>query len=64
MEDEMKTRTIGVRVHSDFIAELDTFRRSEPDLPSRAEGLRRLAREALSERVAREANDQHVGGGA
>jgi metal-responsive CopG/Arc/MetJ family transcriptional regulator len=54
----MKTRTIGVRVHTDFIVELDTFRRSEPDLPSRAEGLRRLAKEALSGRAAREESGQ------
>jgi hypothetical protein len=54
----MKTRTIGVRVHSDFIAELDTFRRSEPDLPSRAEELRRLAKEALSGRAGRKGNGQ------
>lgn len=38
----MKTQTIGVRVQNDFKADLDKFRRSEPDLPSRAEAFRAL----------------------
>jgi hypothetical protein len=60
----MKTRTIGVRVQDEFEHELDKFRRSEPDLPSRAEAFRRLAREALLGRAAREMKDQHVGAAA
>jgi hypothetical protein len=50
---------MGVRVAEEFKAELDRF--SEPDLPSRAEGIRRLGREALLRRAARQINDQRVG---
>jgi hypothetical protein len=41
---EAKTSvTIGVRCHGPLLAMLDDYRRSEPDLPTRASALRRLA---------------------
>jgi hypothetical protein len=39
--------TIGLRCSEEFVQKIDAFRRSEPDLPSRAEALRRLAIAAL-----------------
>ena len=39
--------TIGLRCTQEFIQKIDAYRRDEPDLPSRAEALRRLAIAAL-----------------
>jgi hypothetical protein len=39
--------TIGIRCNSEFVKQIDAYRRDEPDLPSRAEALRRLAIAAL-----------------
>lgn len=39
--------TIGVRCHEPLLAMLDAYRRNEPDLPTRASALRRLAIIAL-----------------
>jgi hypothetical protein len=38
---------IGVRVDEEFVERLDTWRRKQPDLPTRPEALRRLAELAL-----------------
>jgi hypothetical protein len=43
----MNRRTIGVRCQNDLLAEIDEYRRKEPDIPTRAEALRRLATAAL-----------------
>jgi hypothetical protein len=41
---EAKTSvTVGVRCHGPLLAMLDDYRRSEPDIPTRASALRRLA---------------------
>jgi hypothetical protein len=39
--------TVGVRCHEPLLAMLDAYRRDEPDLPTRATALRRLAIIAL-----------------
>jgi hypothetical protein len=39
--------TIGVRCHRPLLAMLDEYRRGEPDIPTRASALRRLAIMAL-----------------
>jgi hypothetical protein len=36
-----------VRLQSELLAQIDAWRRTEADLPSRAEALRRLASQAL-----------------
>ena len=38
-----KSVTVGVRCHRPLLAMLDDYRRSEPDIPTRASALRRLA---------------------
>jgi hypothetical protein len=43
--------TVGVRCHSPLLALLDKYRRSEPDIPTRAAALRRLAIAALKDKV-------------
>jgi hypothetical protein len=35
--------TVGVRCHDPLLKMLDDYRRNEPDLPTRASALRRLA---------------------
>jgi hypothetical protein len=45
---EAKTSvTVGVRCHGPLLAMLDAYRRGEPDVPTRASALRRLAIIAL-----------------
>jgi hypothetical protein len=39
--------TVGVRCHERLLAMLDEYRRGEPDIPTRASALRRLAIAAL-----------------
>jgi len=39
--------TVGVRCHDNLIEVIDEYRRNEPDLPTRASALRRLAIMAL-----------------
>jgi hypothetical protein len=34
---------VGTRIQPDLLAEIDAWRREQPDLPSRPEALRRLA---------------------
>lgn len=41
---------IGTRVQPDLLAEIDAWRREQPDLPSRPEALRRLAVKGLRKR--------------
>lgn len=40
--------TIGVRCHDDMLAYIDTWRRKEPDLPTRATAIRRLTELGLA----------------
>jgi len=48
---EAKTSvTVGVRCHGPLLAMLDDYRRSEPDIPTRASALRRLAIIGLRDR--------------
>src|SRR6516225_10562002 len=48
---EAKTSvTVGVRCHRPLLAMLDDYRRSEPDIPTRASALRRLAIIGLRDR--------------
>jgi hypothetical protein len=39
--------TVGVRCHDNLLTMIDEYRRNEPDLPTRASALRRLAIMAL-----------------
>jgi hypothetical protein len=57
IRDNMKTRKkrapetgelIGVRLQPDPLAEVDNWRRKQPDLPSRAEAIRRLVELGLA----------------
>jgi hypothetical protein len=41
---------VATRLQPDLLAEIDAWRREQPDLPSRPEALRRLAAEALRRR--------------
>jgi metal-responsive CopG/Arc/MetJ family transcriptional regulator len=45
--------TIGVRCHDDLLDKIDEFRRGEPDLPTRAEAIRRLTSIGLASRKPR-----------
>ena len=38
-----------IRCHPEFLEQLDAFRRSQPDLPSRSEAVRRLVQAGLKE---------------
>jgi hypothetical protein len=38
---------VGTRIQPDLLAEIDAWRREQPDLPSRPEALRRLAVKGL-----------------
>ena len=44
---------IGVRVDESFLKRLDAWRKKQPDLPTRPEGLRRLADLALASATAK-----------
>lgn len=46
MADE-KTRPYQMRVTEEWLAIIDDWRRQQPDLPSRAEAIRRLVEKAL-----------------
>jgi hypothetical protein len=39
---------VGTRIQPDLLAQIDAWRRAQPDLPSRPEALRRLAVRGLS----------------
>lgn len=43
-----KTERFEMRMEVDMIAQLDEWRRQQPDLPSRAEAIRRLVRQSLA----------------
>ncbi|MEP1511061.1 MAG: hypothetical protein ABJK06_18355 [Parasphingorhabdus sp.] len=45
---ENETKRFEMRVSVSFLDRIDTFRRAEPDLPSRAQAIRRLVEKALS----------------
>lgn len=42
-----KTERLELRVNDEFLAAVDNWRRNQPDLPPRAEAIRRLVFEAL-----------------
>lgn len=42
MTDAPKPQTFQMRVSDDWLAKIDEWRRQQPDLPSRAEAIRRL----------------------
>jgi hypothetical protein len=42
-----KGQLVGVRVHAELLKLIDAYRRSQPDLPSRPEAIRRLIEECL-----------------
>jgi len=48
MDDE-KTRPYQMRVTEKWLATIDNWRRQQPDLPSRAEAIRRLVEKGLGE---------------
>jgi len=52
-----KTETFRMRVTPQWLAEIDAWRRREPDLPPRAEAVRRLVMRGLSDRGAEQRND-------
>jgi hypothetical protein len=43
----MQDKTFQMRVSEDFLRAIDDWRRKQPDLPSRAEAIRRLVEMAL-----------------
>jgi metal-responsive CopG/Arc/MetJ family transcriptional regulator len=45
---EEKTERFEMRVPGSFLAAIDAWRRTQEDLPSRAEAIRRLVEQALS----------------
>ena len=47
LEDRKTSVTIGVRCPQPLLSMLDEYRRNEPDIPTRASALRRLAILAL-----------------
>jgi len=48
-ESSPKIRTFQMRVTDDWLAYIDEWRRSQPDLPSRSEAIRRLVEIGLNE---------------
>ena len=42
-----KSQRFELRVSEDFLRAIDDWRRQQPDLPSRAEAIRRLVEKAL-----------------
>lgn len=47
MAAEQKTRTFQMRVDDAWLATVDEWRRKQPDLPARAEAIRRLVDQSL-----------------
>ena len=47
MDDE-KTRPYQMRVTEEWLAIIDEWRRKQPDIPSRAEAIRRLVEKGLA----------------
>jgi metal-responsive CopG/Arc/MetJ family transcriptional regulator len=45
-----KGQLIGVRIHVELIRLIDEFRRTQKDLPSRPEAIRRIVEQALKAR--------------
>ena len=43
----MQDKTFQMRVSEGFLRDIDDWRRKQPDLPSRAEAIRRLVDQAL-----------------
>jgi uncharacterized protein len=45
---EPQTHALQTRVSTEFLAKVDSWRREEPDLPSRTEAIRRLVELGLA----------------
>ena len=45
--DDPKDTTMQMRVSQSFLKSIDDWRRRQPDMPSRAEAIRRLVEQAL-----------------
>lgn len=43
----MDTQAVNVRLHVEVIAQIDAFRKEQPDLPTRPEAIRRLLTDKL-----------------
>ena len=50
---DIKDRVFQMRVSEDFLRSIDEWRRHQPDLPPRAEAIRRLVDQALKATDAR-----------
>lgn len=50
MREGQKTERFGMVVEPEFLEKIDHWRRQQPDLPSRAEAIRRLVKQALEQR--------------
>lgn len=48
--DEANSERFQMRVSPEFLASIDSWRRKQDDLPSRAEAIRRLVEQALKAR--------------
>ncbi|MEM7621124.1 MAG: hypothetical protein AAF228_11810 [Pseudomonadota bacterium] len=46
--EEPKTQQFQMRVSPDFLEKVDSWRRNQPDLPPRAEAIRRLVEQSLT----------------
>jgi metal-responsive CopG/Arc/MetJ family transcriptional regulator len=45
-----KGTLVGVRLHAEILRAIDDYRRTQPDLPSRPEAIRRLIEECLRDK--------------
>lgn len=48
MADELKSERFILAIEPSLIRQIDEWRRAQPDLPSRAEAIRRLVRMSLA----------------
>jgi hypothetical protein len=51
MSDEEKTDRFNMRVAPSFIRAIDDWRRKQPDIPTRAEAIRRLCLLAIAAKL-------------
>jgi hypothetical protein len=58
MEERPNTAGVHVRLHQPLLTEIQDFRRSEIDLPSLPEALRRLAKVALARQAESTSNGE------
>lgn len=55
----MATERFEMRLPPELIARIDDWRRLQPDLPSRAEAIRRLVERALAPETPTDGRDKH-----